>query len=252
MLKSTLIQLAKTYSLASKYTSFVAVEKRNQSVQGSMQVREIPVQFNKVSSFQTSNVTNLLSFTFDPSYGSSSVPSTSYFGSQPNLQSSLLKKLASDPFESLTTAPSASINKNASLFLSPTDALNSISNISYQSLNINSNTNSNLKQKETEQMNSILILQKADGSWNLDQRLAQALNLPFQVISNLSVIGIPSSLQNVWATLLCLKYLELKLKTLESEWSIIVEKSKKWLNEQYPNYFSLLLQASTMISSYSK
>eukprot|EP00929_Paragymnodinium_shiwhaense_P091249 TRINITY_DN5126_c0_g1_i1.p1 TRINITY_DN5126_c0_g1~~TRINITY_DN5126_c0_g1_i1.p1 ORF type:complete len:961 (+),score=239.83 TRINITY_DN5126_c0_g1_i1:79-2883(+) len=83
-----------------------------------------------------------------------------------------------------------------------------------------------------DRLQRLLLLQAFDGSWQLDEALAAALQTSMEslALESDAVQAAPEeSRATAWATALCLAYLETHLGSLRSSWELLAEKAKAWL-----------------------
>ncbi|GAB1605113.1 von Willebrand factor A domain-containing protein 5A-like isoform X3 [Argonauta hians] len=87
--------------------------------------------------------------------------------------------------------------------------------------------NSGSKHKDI--LTSLVDLQTFAGFWNLDDNLAQAVNISLKDLNS----EIPLSIQgNVWATAVVIVVLREKLASQRCEWELMENKAKMWLESQ--------------------
>jgi len=96
-----------------------------------------------------------------------------------------------------------------------------------------------------EKLNNIVVLQKFNGAYAFGDRVAKILNVSVKVLKdhlpeklkNDYFVGlIDKELEDIWATLLVLAYLEISLKDVKKDWILMAEKSKKWLLTKQPQH----------------
>ncbi|KAJ5074677.1 von willebrand factor a domain-containing protein 5a [Anaeramoeba ignava] len=131
---------------------------------------------------------------------------------------SLLKSDGSPPIREKSVSPEPvikHINQNKSTNQSPiiivTDSEKSI-----------------LPPKNLSVVESIIYLQKANGSWDLTEELSSQISLSTEKIRK----EIPENIsENVWITAIVVFYLETKHSSVQDEWFLVVEKARKWLKK---------------------
>jgi hypothetical protein len=80
-------------------------------------------------------------------------------------------------------------------------------------------------------LDRLVGLQKADGSWDLDEELAMVLGVPLATIEKAlaGVSGDPALVRRTGATALALFWLERSAAGEEDEWSLLARKARVWL-----------------------
>jgi len=81
-------------------------------------------------------------------------------------------------------------------------------------------------------LQQIILLQKADGYWDIGSDLAQALHVPEK---NFKAEKPSSCSDSAWATFVVIYVLETKFDELKDEWNLLVMKAKSWLQQQNVN-----------------
>jgi von Willebrand factor A domain-containing protein 5 len=81
-------------------------------------------------------------------------------------------------------------------------------------------------------MDRLVLLQRADGSWNLDEGLASALGVRLRKLQKKleGATGDPEEAARAWATALALAWLEANAADSRDEWEILADKAKAWLS----------------------
>jgi len=102
----------------------------------------------------------------------------------------------------------------------------------------------------SKDMNSIVVLQNFDGSWNLDSNLAQVFGVTLdQLKQTLKELNLSQEKEKIWATALSLLFLTLAFKHLKEDWEILSEKTKEYLNQKLGSEMKSILDKakSTLI-----
>eukprot|EP00731_Ephydatia_muelleri_P029216 Em0020g860a len=84
----------------------------------------------------------------------------------------------------------------------------------------------------TDSLSSLISLQQADGSWKLDDVIAKVLSKSFKELSDACPVKCDGGVATLWATILCVVYLELKHPSQKDEWELIAMKAELWLDGQ--------------------
>ncbi|XP_048586211.1 von Willebrand factor A domain-containing protein 5A [Nematostella vectensis] len=87
----------------------------------------------------------------------------------------------------------------------------------------------------SDKLMTLVDLQKACGSWELTDALAACLNVSKDVLVNAKPQSIPDLGSDIWATVLVLVWLSGKLFNRKDEWEMIANKSKHWLKSSLPS-----------------
>ena len=87
------------------------------------------------------------------------------------------------------------------------------------------------KPSSTRLLDRLVALQRADGSWDLIPELADVLGLPFEVLLQqlADVSGDPHEARRAFATALALAFLVKKASRSASEWKLLAAKATRWL-----------------------
>lgn len=91
----------------------------------------------------------------------------------------------------------------------------------------------------------LISLQKANGSWNLDEDLTKILgtNLEDAKVANPAMHGDPSA----WATVLAVLWLHANGKDLKCEWELLERKAVAWLHDHAGSSIPALVQAANSL-----
>jgi Ca-activated chloride channel family protein len=79
----------------------------------------------------------------------------------------------------------------------------------------------------------LIALQRADGAWELDQALANAIGVPLGELQRRvsGAIGNIEEAQRAWATALALSFLERDAASSRDEWALLAAKARRWLDD---------------------
>jgi Ca-activated chloride channel family protein len=81
-------------------------------------------------------------------------------------------------------------------------------------------------------LDELVVLQRADGSWDLDENLARVLELRLRKLRKKleGATGDPAETARAWATALALVWLESEAADSRDEWELLADKAKAWLS----------------------
>jgi hypothetical protein len=213
-----IVRLATTYGLASRETSFVAVERRTTPVEGEVQLRRVPVALTSgwggleeragtgmFAATLCSPAPDLLLRTGERAMGAA-------WDSEPPLQSP--PSPAHDAFEELAF-------ENAD---------------SYARLRMKGGpprpTPSTRRAAAAGPFEALVALQRADGSWELTAEFAQVLGSRLRALEAevRQVTGPEEEARRAWATALALVWLERQGADRCAEWRLLAGKAERWLD----------------------
>ncbi|CAG7835806.1 unnamed protein product [Allacma fusca] len=84
---------------------------------------------------------------------------------------------------------------------------------------------------QEKDLTRLALLQKADGSYSLDDRLASIVGIN---IRTLQEEGEKNDWDpEAWATVTVLAYFTARLTSFSEDWELLADKSKLWLSEHY-------------------
>jgi hypothetical protein len=80
---------------------------------------------------------------------------------------------------------------------------------------------------------ALIVLQGADGSWDLTVELASLLARGFEELRAAlpAVSGSPAQVRRVWATALAIAWLERHAADRQGEWHLVAEKGRNWIQQ---------------------
>jgi hypothetical protein len=81
-------------------------------------------------------------------------------------------------------------------------------------------------------LDELVLLQRADGSFDLDERIASILGVPLRKLEKKlhGAEGDPVEAARAWATALAIAWLESRAAESRGEWELLAEKAKTWLS----------------------
>jgi Ca-activated chloride channel family protein len=80
-------------------------------------------------------------------------------------------------------------------------------------------------------LDSLVSLQRADGSWDLTPELAQVIGRSLQELEAKLTPGADREARRALATALALRWLETHAGDAEAEWALLAKKARKWLED---------------------
>ena len=89
-----------------------------------------------------------------------------------------------------------------------------------------------MTQPQGDPLSSLISLQQADGSWKLDDVIAKVLSKSLKELRDACPVKCDGGVATIWATVLCVVYLELKHPSQKDEWELIAMKADLWLDGQ--------------------
>jgi len=222
--KAEIVRLGTTWGLASRYTSFVAVETRETPTQAEAQLRRIPVA-----------ITNGW-------HGVQEVPQQCgpLFAPSPALaiEDCYMEDFAEIRRVALRDAPAVLSDRDASRPLAASSPaaprsswlLKALGGLAKRSPAPASGPLAPSDERERP-LDSLVALQRADGAWNLDDDLARALGWAGAKQLRASLGPPPASEpeERAFATALALAWLERHCAESRDEWHLLAEKGHDWL-----------------------
>ena len=254
--KSEIVKLSIESSVVSSHTAFVAVDESNQPVKGAMKTWDITAKMEKemdcdLSSASAFNApapgTVMMCMSAAPpkkrgggllSALSSLIPSGGKGGSSAKARKSksAVKMAAPSPSPQVySSAPAACLFDAEDECAAP-----------MRSYAMRSEMQEDLccmKESESlsgpdhsarggDSLSSLVSLQQADGSWKLDDVIAKVLSKSLKELRDACPVKCDGGVATIWATVLCVVYLELKHPSQKDEWELIAMKADLWLDGQ--------------------
>jgi hypothetical protein len=223
--KEEAVRLGVEYGLCSRWTSFVAVEKREEPVEGKLQLRRIPVALTRgwggldEETLMADPMLHLQS-----PIAACSSPDTMSAARPARWASSIprLSRWKDRLFES------ESARERDVSFARGTREAEPGQPESFSMLEKTSPTLS------TERpLDRLVALQRADGSWDLTEAFADVLGKPLGELEGklVGAEGEPALCRQAWATALALIWLRVEANQFVDEWALLEEKARKWLRD---------------------
>jgi hypothetical protein len=233
--KEEIVRLGVTYGLVSRETSYVAVEERENPETGEMTLKKVPIALTRGWGGLDTRMTVTACRIAPPSpdvmmscdYGVHLVSPRSR-----NAASGALFDIPALMRRSLDEAPDVEYD----LALDEGDAV--VREVVRASA-LPSRRDSRKRAKpsapvagsSTRALDRLVALQKADGSWNLDEEFASVLGVPLATIEKALAgeAGDPALFRRAGATVLSLFWLERSAAAEKDEWSLLARKAHAWL-----------------------
>jgi hypothetical protein len=207
--KEEAVRLGVTYGLVSKWTSFVAVERRETPVEGEMELRKVPVALTRDWGGLGGG---MVTGEYKAMVCRSAMPGSRSLGA-----------LASEGFatgmDASRSAPIARA-RSSSVLGAPLRALKSLMR-----------EESVFDTSGERPLDLLVSLQNADGSWELTTDLAQVLSRKLGDLEAKipDAAGQQETIRRAWATALAVTWLENEAGEWSDEWSLLAKKARKWL-----------------------
>jgi vault protein inter-alpha-trypsin-like protein/VWA domain-containing protein len=196
-IREEIIALGTTYGLASRETSFVAVERRETPVHGDLQLRRVPIALTS---------------------GWGGIADTVLLGS---VTAAPLAPLLG---EMRIAAPRASLGTHR---FCVEDQMSG-----FGSLRRSTPLAPMTPESSVGALQALIVLQRADGSWDLDRRFADAIG---RTLRDMQLViaaaqGSDEDVRRAWATALALAWLRKYAAGREDEWRMLSQKAERWLH----------------------
>ncbi|XP_075923215.1 von Willebrand factor A domain-containing protein 5A-like isoform X2 [Petromyzon marinus] len=95
------------------------------------------------------------------------------------------------------------------------------------------------------QMDQLVYLQQADGSWKSLEQLAAVVQMPLENLQSEAPKGMASE---VWATVLALVWLQSEAAEQKLKWDLLARKASLWLSQQEATWPHIIAQRSGFIT----
>jgi Ca-activated chloride channel family protein len=176
--------LSLKYGLASKWVSFVAIERRENAAPREIQLRRVPVALTR-------------------GWGGTTLDTGEFTGI------------------GFTGDLMMSEDADMDTIGAPLMRMKSISSLAGK-----------LARRAPRRVDDLVVLQRADGSWDLDEALASVLGKRLKKLQKTlkDATGDPGEAARAWATALALAWLEANATDSRTEWELLAEKAKAWLS----------------------
>lgn len=84
----------------------------------------------------------------------------------------------------------------------------------------------------SDQVSTLVSLQKAEGMWSLDASLASVFSKSLQELESACPIACEGAVCVIWATVLALVFLEVQFASYQDEWGLVALKAEMWLAKE--------------------
>jgi Ca-activated chloride channel family protein len=220
--RDDIVRLGVAYGLASRETSFVAVEHRTSPVEGEAVLRRIPVALTSGWSGleeATRGALHRISATLMAPGMAAVFDDSVTLGAFPAV--SLLDALAGD---ARTAAGRGFVAAQRQVRHVPGAARAAMGG---------ARDSSGPASPADRMIDRLVALQRADGSWDLTPAFASAMGLDVAGLeAGLDAVGTHPDARQVWATALALAWLEHRYADAREEWTLLARKARRWLGER--------------------
>jgi Ca-activated chloride channel family protein len=209
---SEIADLAIQYGLASRETSWVVVEQREVPVTEEMALRRIPVAITSEWGALDAPIRGL-SLTLDQT-GSFNMDAFDPIGSAaPEVLAQALRVSKSMP------RASRSLIRGL------------VSRLRDAGAKQEDHATPASRPSSTRVLDRLVALQSADGSWNLDEALADVVGLSLsELVARIAAVRADApEAHRAWATALALAFLEREASSSRVEWDLLATKAQRWL-----------------------
>ncbi|KAL5473244.1 hypothetical protein EMCRGX_G027701 [Ephydatia muelleri] len=224
--KSEIVKLSIESSVVSSHTAFVAIDESNQPVKGAMKTWDITAKEVESDTSALLSAKARVSAPFS-NVRMSALPKTNkgggFFGGIGGSSNQIPRVLRRNvdqeaaPFH-LSAAP---VCYSAIPFCASEKKCKSCST-----------SGPSCTGPTGDSLSSLISLQQADGSWKLDDVIAKVLSKSHKELSDACPVKCDGGVATLWATVLCVVYLELKHPSQKDEWELIAMKAELWLDGQ--------------------
>ena len=230
--KSEIVKLSIESSVVSSHTAFVAVDESNQPVKGAMKTWDITAEMVE----PVMSVMYGMSCPPPPPPGAYAMapppPPSASFCMAPPPTLAYCSSQAPPPPAPSHAAPKkkmAAPVQHRAMVAAP-QQISLLSNISMgKALSHSGPVHA---AGSGDPLSSLISLQQADGSWKLDDVIAKVLSKSLEELRDACPVKCDGGVATIWATVLCVVYLELKHPSQKDEWELIAMKADLWLDGQ--------------------
>lgn len=214
--KAEIVRLGETYGLASRETSWVAVEERANPETGEMELKKVPIALTR----GWGGVAEAA-----PAAGALPPGAMASMAAPPSF--SRMSLVACDVEASYDVADSFDRVRHSRVAGRPPRSKGASFSLSRPAPSAPSD-----HAFAPRPLDLLVALQRADGSWELDDALAAVLGLPLATLEAplAGATGDPAPLRSAWATALALAWLERNEGDARDEWLLLARKARAWLD----------------------
>ncbi len=219
-----IIDLAVRYSLISRETSFVAVERRQRPVQGDVQLRRIPIALTN----GWGGLDRRRDRAIKPGMAAPP-PAASYADAS---EMSALRSMAHSPM----SAGHGIVSRIADMIpgRQRPESEERLGDLVEPASHTASAQTRARKSGDADRakMLAVVSLQRADGSWELDEPFARAIGQPLDKlrVAEAAASDAADDASRAWATALALQWLTSNAAAFGDEWRIVAMKARQWLD----------------------
>ncbi len=214
-----IIDLGVRYGLASRETSFVAVERREQAVNGDILLRRVPIALTHGWGGMDAHPVHLVHAAMAapldaaPMWACADARQSALRAASDAASGWIARVAGRAASPSSTRRPRGGTPKTSTLHDAPDERVGD-------------------DDIRRARMLAVVSLQRADGSWDLTEDLARAVgqSLARLQVTPIGARGNPDEAGRAWATALALRWLEADAPALADEWRMLAAKGRTWLD----------------------
>jgi Ca-activated chloride channel family protein len=218
--KEEIVRLGTEYGLCSAHTSFVAVEKRETPTPGAAELRRVPIALTS-------------------GWGGVSEMKKGFLGSatgafpMPPMAPPMPPMAAAIPARSMSAMPPRAASPRRPSAAAPPDfdrpqIIGDYMDCAEESPSYTASA---------RPLDRLVALQRADGSWDLTEELAQVIGRGLAELEKILGAQKDAESRRAFATALALSWFEKNAADARGEWTLLAKKARKWL-EKCPARFS--------------
>ncbi|KAL5473286.1 hypothetical protein EMCRGX_G027753 [Ephydatia muelleri] len=239
--KSEIVKLSIESSVVSSHTAFVAIDESNQPVKGAMKTWDITAQINESEMYEFSPVQMCCMSSYgkyedDECEGGECEEEEceDRGGIQdyiPSCDGKGIKVCHDEEYAELDEMNDRCVKLSIETCATKSEMKEDISFVEKE-YNSSMSRSSGGYRGTTDSLSSLISLQQADGSWKLDDVIAKVLSKSLKELSDACPVKCNGGVATLWATILCVLYMELKHPSQKDEWELIAMKAELWLDGQ--------------------
>ena len=225
--KSEIVKLSIESSVVSSHTAFVAIDEINQPVKGAMKTWDITAKEVEIDNSALLSAMAHVSAPFS-NVRMSALPKTNKGGG-------FFGGLGGGPSNQIPRVLRRNVDQEAAPFhLSAAPVCYSAIPFCASEKKCESRSASGPGRTGPtgDTLSNLISLQQVDGSWKLDDVIAKVLSKSLKELSDACPVKCDGGVATLWATILCVVYLELKHPSQKDEWELIAMKAELWLDGQ--------------------
>ena len=221
-----IIDLAVRYSLISRETSFVAVERHQRPVQGDVQLRRVPIALTN----GWGGLDRRADHASKPGMAAPLPPPAASYADVSEMRA--LRSMPHSPM----SAVHGIVSRIADMIPGrhrpeSEERLADLVEPASHSASGQARTRKS-SDADRAKMLAVVTLQRADGSWELDEPFARAIGQPLDTlrVAQVAASSGADDASRAWATALALQWLTANAAAFGDEWRIIAMKARQWLD----------------------